>query len=301
MIKINSRLPLVFSNAYNSLKQNDPLILAAATAFFTTFSICPIIVIIVSVLNLYFQSATIRQQLFDKLQSTFGDQTADEIETIVNNFMSLKGNGWLTLLGFIFLLFVATTLLSIVRKAIHQLWHLKRKATGRLKYSLKERAVGLTMLVLIGLLFLVSLVLDASLAVSNTHLQRILPSFDTTVIWIANVIFSLLVVTTWFTILFKILPEARVHWKVAFAGGLITALLFSIGKYVLGILLVESSLQTIFGASASMALLLLFIFYTSMIMYYGVAFTHAFGEAFNRPIQAGKYSDEFEEHVIEEE
>lgn len=300
MNKIN-RLPAVFRDAYNSLKQNDPLILAAATAFFTTFSICPIIVIIVSVLNLYFQSATIRQQLFDKLQSTFGDQTADEIETIVNNFMSLKGNGWLTLLGFIFLLFVATTLLSIVRKAIHQLWHLKRKSTGRLKYSLKERAIGLTMLVLIGLLFLVSLVLDASLAVFNEYLQRILPSFDTTVIWIANVVFSLLVVTTWFTILFKILPEARVHWKVALAGGFITALLFSVGKYVLGILLVESSLQTIFGASASMALLLLFIFYTSMIMYYGVTFTHAFGEAFNRPIQAGKYSDEFEEHVIEEQ
>jgi membrane protein len=301
MNKFNSRLPPVFRDAHNSLKQNDPLILAAATAFFTTFSICPIIVIIVSVLNLYFQSGTIRRQLYDTLQNTFGDHTATEIETIVNNFMSLKGNGWVTLLGFMFLLFVSTTLLSIVRKAIHQLWHLRRKSAVRLKYGLKERAIGLAMLVFIGALFLISLLLDATLAVFNEYLQKLLPAFDATVIWVVNVAFSLLIVTSWFTMLFKILPEARVHWKVALAGGFVTAVLFSVGKLVLGFLLVESNLQTIFGASTSMALLLLFIFYSSMIMYYGVAFTHAFGEAFNRPIQAGKYSDEFEEHVVEDQ
>jgi len=294
------RIPVVFRDAYVLLRQNNPLILAAATAFFATFSLCPIIVIIVSALNLYFKSGAIRQQLFDKLQETFGGRTTKEIENIVNNFMSFEGGGWATLLGFIFLLFVATTLVSIVRKAIHQLWHLRRKSAVKLKYNLKERAIGLLIVVFISLLFLVSLVMDTSLVVFNKYLGKVLPGFDATLIWVLNVIFSILVVTTWFTILFKFLPEARVQWKVAFSGGFVTAVLFSIGKFVLGLLLVESNLQNIFGASASMALLLLFIFYSAMIMYYGVAFTRAFGDAFNKPIHPGKYSDEYEQQLVED-
>jgi membrane protein len=301
MIEFFKRIPRVLRDAYVLLKQNDPLILAAATAFFTTFSLCPIIVIIVSVLNLYFQSDVIRLQLFNTLQDTFGKQTSKDIETIVNNFMALESGGWFTLVGSIFLLFVATTLLSIVRKAIHQLWHLRKKTTVRLKYGLKERGIGLVMLVFIGALFLFSLLIDTSLTIFYNYLHGFIHGVDTTLIWLINVVFSILVVTTWFTILFKFLPEARVHWKVAFAGGLVTGLLFNTGKFVLGLLLVESNLETIFGASASIALLLLFIFYSSMIMYYGAAFTHAFGQTFDKPILPGKYSNEYEEHVLEDE
>ncbi len=301
MIEFLKRIPVILRDAYILLKQNDPLILASATAFFATFSLSPIIIILVNVLNLYFQSDTIRQQLFDKLRATFGTQTAADVERIVNNFMSLEHNGWIALVGFIFLLFVATTLLGIIRKAIHQLWNLRRKSTIKLRYNIKERARGLVMLGCIGLLFLLSLLLDTSLAIFRGYLQNLIPGIDATLIMLINIIFSLLVVTTWFTILFKVLPEARVHWKVAFAGGFVTALLFSIGKYVLGILLVEGNLKTIFGASTSIALLLLFIFYSSMIMYYGAAFTHTFGNAFNRPIHPGRYSDEYEERVIEGE
>lgn len=301
MIDFFKRIPRVLRDAYILLKQNDPLILSSATAFFTTFSLPPIIIILVSVLNLCFQSYNIRRQLFDKLREIFGHQAAAEIERIVNNFMSLENNGWITLLGFVFLLFVATTLLGIVRKAIHQLWHLRRKSAVKLKYNLKERAIGLVMLIFIGVLFLFSLVLDASLTVFRNYLAELIPGIDTTLVMIINVIFSILVVTAWFTILFKVLPEARVQWKVAFAGGFVTGLLFSIGKFFLGILLVEGNLRTIFGASASIALLLLFIFYSSIIMYYGAAFTHTFGEVFDKSIHPGKYSDEYEEVVIEDE
>lgn len=300
MIEFFKRISGILRNAYILLKQNDPLILASATAFFATFSLPPIIIIIVNVLSLYFQSDIIRHQLFNKLRGTFGIQTSREIEKIVDNFMSLESNVWITLLGTIFFLFVATTLLTIVRKAIHQLWNLRRKLTGRLKYDLKERMLGLIMLVFIGMLFLVSLLLDTSLTVFHGYLQQLIPTVNTTFIRLINIIFSILVVTTWFTILFKFLPEARVQWKVALAGGLVTGLLFSVGKFLLGLLLVESNLKTIFGASASIALLLLFIFYSSMIMYYGAAFTHVFGSAFNKPIHPGKYSDEYEERVITE-
>jgi len=289
-----------FRNAFILLRRNDPLILASATAFFATFSLPPIIIILMSVLGLYFKSDNIRRQLFDRLTSLLGGQTTGEIEKIVHNFMKLEGNGWVTAGGFLFLLFVATTLLSIIRKAIHQLWHIRRKSSMKLYYNVKERALGLAMLVFIGLLFVASTLLDASVSFFRSYLHDIFPTVHTPVIRVINIVISILVVTVWFSVLFKVLPEARVKWRVAFAGGLVTGLLFSIGKLILRLMLVESNLVTIYGASASIALLLLFIFYSSMFVYYGAAFTHAFGKASGSPIRAGRYGDEYEERVIEQ-
>jgi membrane protein len=287
--------------AYTLLRHNDPLILASSTAFFATFSLSPIIIILVNVLGLYFQSNVISKQLFAKLQDIIGAHSSQEIENIVRNFMAMEGNGWITAGGSVFLLFVATTLLGIIRKAIHQLWHIRRKSRVRIKYGVKERLVGLGMLLFMGILFLVSLLLDASVAVFRDYLDQIVPQLNAWVVRGINILFSILVVTAWFTILFKILPEARVHWKVAFAGGLVTSVLFSIGKFILGRLLIESNLENIFGASASLALLLLFIFYSSIIMYFGAAFTSTFGEAIEEPIRPGKYADEYEERLVHTE
>jgi membrane protein len=216
---------------------------------------------------------------------------------IVNNFMALKSQWWITVAVGIFLIFVATTLLGIIKRAIHQLWHIRGKSS--LRYNVKERLIGIGLLIFIGLLVMFAQLLDASLAVFRDYLQELIPGINAVFIRIINIVFSILVVTVWFTVLFKILPEARVPSKVALAGGLLTGLLFSLGKFILGLLLIESNLKTIFGASASIALLLLFIFYASMIMYYGAAFTYAFGKAIKNPIRPNKYADEYEEHLIQ--
>jgi membrane protein len=252
------------------------------------------------VLSLYFKSESIRHELFSKLKTTLGQQTASEIEKIVNNFMGFEGKWWLTIISFIFLLFVATTLLGIVKKSIHQLWHIKRKSSVRLKYNVKERLIGIGILGFIGLLFIISLMLDTSLAIFRDYLQELIPGINAILIRLINLIISIAVVTAFFTILFKILPEANLHWRVAFIGGIVTALLFGIGKVILGRLLIESNLRTIFGASASIALLLLFIFYSALIMYFGAAFTYSYAKAIQEPIKPGKYADEYEERVLKQ-
>ncbi|HYG19541.1 MAG TPA: YihY/virulence factor BrkB family protein [Ohtaekwangia sp.] len=288
----------VSKNAFVLLRRNDPLILAAATAFFATFSISPIIVILVNVFSLYFKSNVIRQRLFRQLETILGERTTEELEKIVQNFMALKSTWWITIAGFVFLLFVATTLLGVIRKAIHQLWRLRRKSSIRLKYGVKERLVGLAMLSFIGLLFLVSQLLDASMIFLRDYLSELIPSVDAVIIRLINIVFSLLVVTAWFSLLFKLLPEASIRWRVAFAGGFVTALLFTAGKFLLGRFLINSNIENIFGASASIAVLLLFIFYASLIMYYGAAFTYVYGKSIDKPIIAGRLADEYEERTV---
>ena len=298
MANIVKRIPGMLRDAFVLLRQNNPLILASSTAFFATFSLSPIIIILVNVFGIYFKSETISDELFHEIQSVFGAQTTKQIESIVDNFRSLNTGWWITVAGSVFLIFVATTLLSVAKQAIHQIWHIKEKQEHRFRFTLTERLIGVAMILSIGVLFVVSLLMDTTVTFLHDYLHQIIPAIDSSVIKLIQTAFSIIVVTAWFAVLFKMLPDASVHWKVAIPGGLLTGALFTLGKYILGRFLVYSNVATIFGTSAAIALLLLFIFYSSMIVYYGAAFTYVYGKAVNKPLRAGKRGEEYEMNII---
>jgi membrane protein len=291
----------IFRDAFVQLRRNDPLILASATAFFTLFSLVPIMIILVNILGLIFRNNKIAESLFEPLQKVFGVETSEQIQGIVENVKSVAGEWYITAGGFIFLLFVATNLLNIVKRAINQLWRIRKSTSRRIKYTLRERLIGILLILSIGFIFIISLLLDTSVAFLEGYLEQLIPSVDTILIRTVNIIFSILVVTAWFTILYKILPDAVVHWKVAIVGGLHTAVLFSIGKWILGHLLDYSNMVTIFGAFASVLFILLFIFYSSLILYYGAAFTYGYASATEKPITPRKHSVNYEMKIVSPE
>jgi membrane protein len=292
------KLPSIFKDAFLQLNRSEPLMLASATAFFTLFSLTPILVLLLNILSILFRNKKITESLFQPLEKVFGAETSEQIRSIVENVKSLGGEWYITLAGFIFLLFVATNLLTIVKKAINQLWRIRKSTSKKVRYSLRERLVAILLLLSMGFVFTISLLLDASVAFMEGYLHELIPGVDTILIRTVNIIFSVLVVTSWFTILFKILPDAIVHWKVALVGGLLTAVLFTIGKWMLGQLLDYSNMVTIFGAFASVFFILLFIFYASLILYYGAAFTYCYAIESNRPIRPRKYSDNYEVKIV---
>ncbi|MEO5978377.1 MAG: YihY/virulence factor BrkB family protein [Chryseolinea sp.] len=288
----------ILKDAFLRLKRNEPLILASATAFFTLFSLTPILVILVNISSLLFRKIKITYALFESIQRVFGNETSKQIQSIVENVKSFGGEWYITVGGFIFLLFVATNLLNIIQKAINQLWGIRKSRSKKIKYGVRERLIGILLILAIGFVFVISLLLDTSVAFLGGYLHKLIPTVDTIFIRTANIFFSVLVVTAWFTILFKILPDAVVNWNVAVVGGLLTSVLFSIGKWILGQLLDYSSMVTIFGAFASVFFILLFIFYSSLILYFGASFTYSYASATNRPIKPRKYSDNYEVKII---
>jgi membrane protein len=292
------QLPGIFKDAFVKLRRTEPLILASATAFFTLFSLAPIMVILVNILSIIFKNGKMTEALFKPLQKVFGAETSEQIQDIVENVKSVASAWYIAAGGFIFLLFVATNLLKIIKKAINQLWRIRNKASRKIKYSLRERLIGILLILSIGFIFIISLLLDTSVAFLQGYLQELIPHVDTFLIRSVNIIFSVLVVTAWFTILYKILPDAVVHWKVAIVGGFVTAVLFSIGKWILRHLLDYSNMVTIFGTFASVVFILLFIFYSSLILYYGAAFTYTYATATNRPITPGKQSVNYEVKIV---
>lgn len=287
--------------AFSNLRKHDPIILASSTSFFTAFSIIPILVILFNLLGLYFKNQELNVHVIGKLEEVFGKETGTYLQSILSNINKFSYDWIYAILGIVFLVFVATNLFKIIKLSINRIWSIKRKHVNRLKYTLSERVVALGVLFFTAILLGLSISLDTAVVLMNKYLQENLPSVELSLIKAVNILFSLLVVTIWFTIIFKVLPDAKLHWRVASMGGLFTAILFTFGKWVLGKLLVYSAIANIFGASASMALILLFIFYSSLILYYGAAFTQAFGHRIGKPVLSGKYSEKYDMVIVDDE
>lgn len=288
-----------FRKALGLLKRNDPLILCSSTAFFATFSLSPIIILLVNLFSIYFTSAKIGYQMFLVIGSTFGPETARDVQTIVGNFMEME-SGWLITLGSsIFFLFVATTLLTVVKKSIHKLWRIRSKPQWHLRYFGWERGTAVLLIFYSGILLLLSILVDTGLAVSRDYLEVVWPDAALVAVRGLSIVFSVVVIAVWFTLIFKILPEAHVKWEVAFVGGLLTAVLYNIGEFILGKVLIHARLASIFGATTSLAVILLFIFYCSFILYFGAAFTHEYALKTDQKILTNRHSRMYEEKLLE--
>ena len=278
--------------AFDLLKRNDPLILSASTAFFTTFSISPILIILLDFLGLFFDPEDIHKEIFDTMSITLGEGTAKDIHTIVHGFKEQQTSAWVTIATTLFFYFIATTLLGVIKQSIHRLWKIRKKAEKNIMYNMKERMIGVGLLFVVAVLVVHSYFIDRRLLAGLEDGSVLTRSIDSG--------FSFLIVVIWFTLVLKLLPEARMSWKVGLTGGLFTGVLFKGGELLLGKILIHWKLVAIFGVSSSMAVILLFIFYCSFILYLGAAFTCEYAKAIRKPIQPGKYAIEYVEEITAE-
>lgn len=272
-------------------KRNEPLRLAGATAFFTTFALPPILIILVQVIGIIFRIENLRDRFFVQLAGIVGKQSAAQVKVIFSGFTSLTHNPMMTAAGFIFLMFVATTLFKVIKDSLNQLWNVKIVTKKPFKANIEKRAASMILILLTGILLVGGMLAEAFGSLLRQYAATELPiqtaNFLNTLI---NQSVSIIIVAVWFSILFKVLPDAKASWKVVFAGGLFTGILFTVGKMIIRYMLSLGNLTNVFGASSSFALLLLFVFYSSFILYYGACFTKVFATYIKDPIKAGDYS-----------
>lgn len=263
---------------------NDPLRMAAATAFFTIFALPPILVIITQVLGLIVNDQIIRE-VFQSLSSVIGKSSTVQITDTLKAIRELASNEYITIVGMVILVFVATNLFKIVKDSINQVWKIKMVAKQRFRGTMRSRWQALIIIVFTGFLFLISILMEGMQTYLKEVVEELLP-------WLADFlnsafshIFSILIVTTWFVVIFRYLPDGVPAWKVAIAGALFTSILFNIGKFLLRVLLLQSNIDSLYGASAAIVLLLLFVFYSSLILYFGASFTQAWADCHDTPIE----------------
>lgn len=277
----------VLRDAFKLFLKHDPLRMGGATAFFTMFALPPIIIIIVQVFGFIIGPQTIRHQLFTNMAGMFGTEAARQIVSIIRAFRNLTSNTAANVLGFIFLLFVATTLFKVIKGCINQIWEVELPSEKIPLKPIQSRLQSLFVIIIAGVLLSFGILLETIEVLIGQYFIRFLPSISSFLNGTLNFILSTLIVSVWFLIIFRYLPDGRPKWKVAWVGALFTSFLFSLGKIVLHFLLRYNNVTTLYGVSASIVLLLLFIFYSAMLLYYGAAFTKIWSVYKEQPLKTG--------------
>ena len=262
--------------------------MAAATAFFATFALPPILIILIQIFGLLLNPETMSDHLFFHLSEIVGTDSVTQIRQTLQAFRQLASNWYITIAGFIFLFFVSTTLFAVIRDSLNQLWSIRTYSKGAFNARLMNRLKSIAVIMLAGVLFLGVTFGEAVLALLKDYFNERWPGSETFLFAILNQCISIAIVTAWFAVIFKYLSDANLKWSTTIAGALFTGILFTGGKLLLGWLLALSNIQTIYGASGSFVLLLLFVFYCSFILYYGAMFTRIWAEYQQKEIEPKK-------------
>ncbi len=289
----------LLKESYNDLNANDPLRLSSSTAFFATFSIIPIIVLLLNLFSTVFSEELLTGEVLSALSQMLGKETTEFLSTILENVQQMQQGPWVTLGIIIFLMFIATTLFIVVQSSFNQIWQVKSKEDVSYKFILKNRGISLLIILVTGVLFLVTLLLDLIISFLGNNILYLVPWVDQWLIRVLNIALSLGIFTLWFASIYKFLPDVMLRWKTVWAGSFLTAVLFLIGQYILGLVLVSGNIDTIYGASGSLVLLLLFIFYSSFLLYYGASFVKNYAEYCGDEVETTKFAVRYEINKLE--
>lgn len=290
----------LFRNALLESRRHDPLKTAAATAFFTSFALPPILLILFQLFGLFMGKRLVGREMFESITDTFGQLGAQQIVQTARGFNSLAQNWYITIGGFVFLIFVATTLFTVIKNSFNQIWGVSTHKAKGLLSNLKARARSFAIILAAGILFVTGILIDSLELIAGKFMRELWSTAGAYFEGALNEIVGTVIVTAWFIVLFRYLADARPSWKVAIVGGVVTGVLYTLGKELLSLLMRNSNVVTIYGASGSIVLILLFVFYSSFILYFGAGFIKVYSEYIQQPIRLINNAYRYEIRVISE-
>ncbi|GAB4022955.1 YihY/virulence factor BrkB family protein [Spirosoma koreense] len=277
MKKVTPVLRLV-ADALANLRANDPIRMAAATAFFSFFAIPPIVIILSELFGglLNEHNQRISWQLFHKLADLFGHQGARQLRDISKNLQQPRSSPFLTVLSVFILLLASTTLFAIIKNSLNQLWSVKSSARRRVWHVLLDKVIAFGIIIFSGFLFILSMAIHRAIILMQTRLPDGI-DYDLPML-AGHHLLSVVMLTVWVAVVFKYLPDIRIRWQAVWVGALVTGILIDLGEQVLDRLLINSSVSSLYGTSGAIILVLLFVFYASLIFYYGASFTRHYAQ-----------------------
>lgn len=288
------RFGVHFKAAFLLFKKNDPLRLAGATAFFTNFALPPILLILIRLFGYFIDRKFLVNHLFERLSNLLDESSIEQIRQTLKNIRGIDQNWYATLISFVFFLFVATTLFSVIKSSMDQIWSIGIKDHSSFFFKLKLRGRSMVIILLAGILFFVGILTDSIQALIGSYLNPTAPIFGKAFLMVLNQFLFIAIVTTWFTVLFRFLTNGRPTWRNSIRGGILTGIFFTLGKFILRIMLPLSNIGNIYGASGSIVLIMLFVFYSSFIFYFGACFVKVLSDAHDTPIRPIKGAFEYE-------
>lgn len=281
-----------------------PFDLASTTAYFAIFSIAPIIIIIISIFGYLAGDTTIRYKLFEELNTLIGQESTEMLKIAIENYQITEKSQIGTIIGIGFFLFSATTLFNTMQSSINYMWRVKVKAKN-LKMNIfkliRDRILSFGVIISLGFILLVSLVVDAAIGFLKDFLTRYFSENFLFMAQIANIFISIAIISIVFAVIYHFLPDVKVRWSASWFGGIFTAVLFTAGKYLIGFAVGSNELGAVYGAASSFIGILLWIFYASLIFYFGVELTRQFSIFYKHENKPLNYAVPFKITTMDEE
>ncbi len=263
--------------------------MGAALAYYTMFSIAPLLLIVISIAGLIFGVEAARGEIVGQLQGLMGQQGAEAVQSLLRSVNKPAESATVTLIGGILLLIGATTVFGELQNALDRIWRVPKREKGGIWMFLRTRLLSFGMILGIGFILMVSLVISAALASMGRWWGRLFSNWEIPAN-VLNFLISFAITTTVFALIYKIIPRAKVAWADVWIGAAVTSLLFTIGKFLIGLYLGKSSLTSTFGAAGSLVVVLVWVYYSAQIFLMGAEFTWAyaltFGSRKTQPVPA---------------
>ncbi len=283
-------LPTLLIDTYKAWDADQPFRLSAVIAYYAVLSLPGLLVIIINLVGAVWGVDIVQGQLTDEISRALGSDAAESIKTMIIETQSNGKSTVATIIGIGILIFGATGVFYHLQLSLNEIWQIKSdKDTGFLKMLL-DRARSFAFILVIGFLLLISFMVTTAISALNNYIKSILPDVIVYIAFILDIIVSISIITVLFALLFKYLPDAKIKWKTVWIGSLITAILFVLGKFLMGLYFGEANPGSTYGAAGTIVLILLWVSYSCLILFFGAEFTWVYAKRYGLGIQASAKS-----------
>jgi membrane protein len=295
---IKNKTGFLLKETFNEFISDNGMKLSAALSYYTIFSLPPLLLIVISLCGFFFGAEAVRGEIFGQINGLVGNDAAFQIQDIIKNVKLSNTSTFATTIGITALIIGASGVFAEIQDSINYIWGIRAKPKRGLVKFLKNRLMSFSMIGSAGFLLLVGLIINSLMDVLNNKLAIHFPKDTVYLFYVTNIIIVFIIITILFTIIFKTLPDGKIVMRDCLVGAAFTAFLFMIGKFAIGAYLGSSAVASIYGAAGSVILILVWVYYSAIILYFGAEFTKVFAHTHGEKIIPNGYSVRIEKVKI---
>lgn len=289
----------VLKKTLAEFNEDNAIKLSASLAYYTIFSIAPLSIIILSLCSVFFGKEAVNGQFYGQIKNLVGNQAALQIQETIKNMELSNNNVFAMTVGIVILLVGASGVFAEIQSSINYIWGLRAKPKRGLSKFLLNRLMSFSMIGVMGFLLLVSLVANTILDLISDKLIGFLPNATVYLLYGLNLGVVLAIITLLFAVIFKTLPDGKLAWRDTLIGSGVTAILFMIGKFGISFYLGTSTVATAYGAAGSVVIILVWVYYSAIILYFGAEFTKVYATMYGKSIVPNGYAVTIQKEVFE--
>lgn len=276
--------------SFNAFMDDRGLKLSGALAYFSIFSMAPLLMIIIFIMGTIYGAGDFQGKIFNELNGLVGDDAARQVQESMKRISLAEKTSFALVTGIVTLFIGATGVFVEIQDSINMIWRVKAKPQKGWLQMIKNRFLSFSLIISLGFLLLVSLIVNGVVVALMDQLKVYIPDITVILLNIINLVITFVIITILFSIIFKFLPDAEISWRDVRKGAIFTALLFMLGRYLIGLYISFSEPGTAFGAAGSIIIVLVWVYYTAAILYFGAEFTQVYSEACGGKIRPAPYA-----------